>query len=123
MLLLVGLCGGCGASERAPTATAERFQKALAGGDGAAACAELSQATSSSLEQQEQHPCAKAILALQLPTGGTVADTSVYVTSASVSLADGGTLFLDKGPSGWEVSAAGCKPTRPDMPFDCDLED
>ena len=123
LILLAALCLGCGASDRAPRATAERFQSALAGRDGAAACAELSSATVSKLEQQEKHPCARAILAVGLPTGSQVAKTSVYVTSASVSLADGDTLFLDEASKGWEVSAAGCHPTRPDLPFDCDLED
>jgi hypothetical protein len=34
----------------------------------------------------------------------------------------GGTTFLDEGPDGWEVSAAGCMPTAPNLPFDCVLE-
>jgi hypothetical protein len=123
LLLLAGLGLGCGASDRAPRATAERFQTALADRDGAAACAELSAATVSKLEQQAKHPCARAILGLHLPAGARVADTSVYVTSASVSLADGDTLFLDEASDGWEVSAAGCRPTRSDLPFDCELED
>jgi hypothetical protein len=45
------------------------------------------------------------------------------VTSASVSLVDGGTLFLDEASDGWEISAAGCRPSAPDRPFDCELED
>jgi hypothetical protein len=40
-----------------------------------------------------------------------------------VSLLEGGTLFLDEGPGGWEISAAGCTPTAPELPFDCELED
>ena len=52
-----------------------------------------------------------------------MAETSVYVTSAAVSLLDGGTLFLDEAPDGWEISAAGCRPSAPDRPFDCELED
>jgi hypothetical protein len=46
----------------------------------------------------------------------------VYVTSASVALASGGTMFLDEAADGWEVSAAGCRPTTDDLPYDCALE-
>jgi hypothetical protein len=123
-VVAAGLCAGCGASDRAPDAAAvvERFQSALGERDGAAACAALNQETASKLEQQEQRPCEQAILELQLPTGARVAHTSVYVTSAYASLATGGVLFLDESSDGWEVSAAGCRPTAPDRPYDCELE-
>jgi hypothetical protein len=114
---------GCGASDRAPdaAAVAERFHAALERGDGEAACAELSEQTASKLEQQ-QMPCEEAVLSLDLPRGGTAAATDVYVTSASVALAEGGTTFLDEGSQGWKVSAAGCTPTAPNLPYDCLLE-
>jgi hypothetical protein len=123
-LLAAGLCAGCGASDRAPAAAAvvQRFQAALDDRDGPAACAQLNEQTAGKLEQQEKRPCDQAILDLELPTAGDVTHTSVYVTSASVSLDEGGTLFLDEGPDGWEVSAAGCRPTEPDRPYDCELE-
>jgi hypothetical protein len=124
LLLAAALCAGCGTSDRAADAAAvvERFQAALDAGDGEAACAELSEETAGKLEQQEEAPCEQAILGLELPTGGTVADKSVYVTSAAVSLLEGGTLFLDEASDGWEVSAAGCEPTAPELPYDCLLE-
>ena len=116
---------GCGASDRATDAAtvAERFHAALERGDGDAACAELGEETASKLEQQEERPCDEAVLELELPRGGTAAETDVYVTSASVDLVDGGTTFLDEGTEGWKVSAAGCTPTAPDQPYDCVLED
>ena len=100
----------------------QRFHAALESGDGRAACGELSEATSSKLERQEQKPCEEAILSLTLPKNGTVADTRVYVTSALATLAEGGSDFLDEGPDGWRVSAAGCEPTAPSQPYDCELE-
>jgi hypothetical protein len=123
-LLAAGL-GGCGASDRAPdaAAVAERFQAALEDGDGERACAALSDGAASALERQEGRPCDQAILELELPTGATVADTGVYVTSAYVSLAEGGALFLDEAAAGWEVSAAGCRQIAADLPYDCELED
>jgi hypothetical protein len=115
---------GCGASDRAPdaAAVAERFHEAIARHDGEAACAELAEETESKLERQEGKPCEGAILELELPRGATAAGTSVYVTTASVSLAEGGTTFLDESGAGWQVSAAGCAPTAPDLPYDCELE-
>jgi hypothetical protein len=125
VLLAAALCAGCGAADRAPDAAAvvHRFEEALNSRDGKAACALLNQQTAAKLAQQDGRPCEQAILAARLPAGRAVKHTSVYVTSASVSLADGGALFLDEAPRGWEISAAGCRPTGPDQPFDCDLED
>ena len=129
-ILVLGAClavalGGCGASGRESDAAvvAERFHAALEQGDGDAACAELSEVTVRKLEQQEETTCDEAVLELELPRGGAAAEAEVYVTSASVALAEGGTTFLDEGPEGWEVSVAGCTPTAPDLPYDCVLED
>jgi hypothetical protein len=123
-LLAAALCAGCGASDRAPdaAATVERFQAALAAHDGEGACAQLSEETRSKLERQEGKPCEQAVLELELPAGGAARRTSVYVTSASVTLDKGGTLFLDEGAHGWEIAAAGCRPTAPELPLDCELE-
>ena len=130
LILALGAClavafGGCGASDREADAAvvAERFHAALEQGDGDAACAELNEVTASKLEQQEEMPCEEAVLELELPRGGTAAVTEVYVTSASVALAEGETTFLDEGPEGWKVSVAGCTPTAPNRPYDCVLED
>jgi hypothetical protein len=123
-LLALGL-PGCGTAdrERDVAAVAGRFHAALEARDGEAACAELNPETASKLEQQEKNPCEEAILTLELPSGGTIAGARVYVTSASAQRAEGGTDFLDKGPHGWMVSAAGCEPTDPEQPYDCELED
>jgi hypothetical protein len=128
-ILALGVCvalavTGCGASDRASdaAAVAERFHAAVGEGDGRAACAELSEETAGGLEQQEGMPCEEAVLSLELPGDGTAARTGVYVTSASVDLVEGGTTFLDEGAQGWKVSAAGCTPTAPDLPYDCELE-
>jgi hypothetical protein len=122
---VVGMFAGCGSSERGSDAAvvAVRFHTAIGERDGMAACSELSEETATALEQQEGHPCDEAILDLDLAAGGELADASVYVTSASVSLRDGGTLFLDEASDGWEISAAGCRPSAPDRPLDCELED
>lgn len=103
-------------------AVAQRFHAALEAGDGQAACDELSGNTASKLEQQEKKPCDEAILGVELPKGGAVAATGVYVKSAYALRAGGDTDFLSEGPKGWTISAAGCTPTAPERPYDCELE-
>ena len=116
--------GACGTGEREDDAAAvtERFHAALDAGDGQAACDELSEETASKLEQEEQKPCEEAILDLDLSKGGTVVVRHVEMGSAYTRLAEGGADFLDEGPEGWKVSAAGCRPTVPDRPYECELE-
>jgi hypothetical protein len=123
-LLAVVACCGCGAADRADdaTAVAHVFQAALDGKDGQKACAQLSDQTASKLEQDEGRPCEEAIFDLDLPTATDVPRARVYVTSAAAEV-EGGALFLDEAPGGWEVSAAGCKPSEPGQPLDCELED
>ena len=114
----------CGTEEREDdaAAVAERFHAALAAGDGAAACEDLTEETASRLERQEKRPCEEAILGLELPEGGTVAYRRVELRSAMTRLAEGGTDFLDEGSDGWKISAAGCEPKPPEQPYECELE-
>ena len=122
--LLAAVLGGCGTAdrERDVAAVTQRFHAAIAARDGQAACAELSEETASKLEQQEQKPCEEAVLGLELPTGRSVASTDVYERSAYASLAGGGTDFLDEGPGGWTIAAAGCQPPASEQPYECKLE-
>ncbi|HEX2232241.1 MAG TPA: hypothetical protein VHG69_02635 [Thermoleophilaceae bacterium] len=115
---------GCGTAERERDAAAvvERFHAALGQEDGPAACEELGEQTRSELESREQAPCEEAILTLDLPKGGRPVNARVYQTSAAVDLAEGGTDFLDESSQGWTISAAGCQPTAPEQPYDCELK-
>jgi hypothetical protein len=115
---------GCGtaAGQRDATAAAQRFEQALRAKDGAAACRELSSDVTSSLESSEKKPCDQAILAAGLKPASGVKEASVWQTGAQVRLA-GDTLFLDETDRGWKISAAGCKASSPDEPYDCDLKD
>ena len=120
------LLAGCGpAADRATArAVTERFFAALGRGDGARACAELSQDARSKLESQEQKPCAQAITGLGLK-GAPIAHVDVDMVKAFVRLADGDAAFLDQGKQGWQLSAVGCKRqgTPNEHPYDCDVED
>jgi hypothetical protein len=114
----------CGTADRESDAAAvsERFHAALEQGDGQGACDELSEETASKLEQQEKKPCEEAILEIELPKGGRVALRDVQMRSAYAGLAEGSVDFLDEGPEGWKVSAAGCRSVTPDHPYECELE-
>lgn len=122
LALPLAACGTAG-RERDAAAVTERFHAALEDGDAQAACDELSEETVSKLEQQEGKPCEEAILGLELAKGGTVSFRRVEVRSAYTALAEGGVDFLNEGPSGWKISAAGCRPTAPERPYECELED
>jgi hypothetical protein len=123
LALLVPLAA-CGTGHRGTDAGAvvERFHAALGSGDAAGACRELSEEAVSQLEQQEGKPCAKAILGMKLPKGGTAAVKRVEMTSAYVRLDQGSADFLDEGPDGWRISAAGCRPSAGGKPYECELE-
>jgi hypothetical protein len=112
---------GTGQRERDAANVVERFHAALGRDDGAAACRELGEETQSELESRERRPCEEAILTLVLPKDGRPVNPRVFVTSAAVDLAEGGTTFLDESSDGWTISAAGCAPTAPGQPYDCEL--
>jgi hypothetical protein len=124
-LLVALLLTACGTGNRARDAASvsERFHAALESGDGQAACEQLSEETASALEQQEKKSCDEAILSLDIPKGGTVRVERVEITSAYMGLAEGSADFLDEGPEGWKISAAGCTPSSSsDQPYECELE-
>lgn len=114
-------CGGAG-EERDAAAVAERFSAALDRDDGGVACELLSATAKSAIERQEKASCDAAILRLDLPRGATAEKSRVYLRSASVDLVGGGVTFLNEGPAGWRISAAGCTRGQPDRPYECELE-
>jgi hypothetical protein len=122
-LLALSACGQ-GDDREQVRSISERFNHALDGEDGAAACDELSTDTVKALQSQEKKPCPEAILGLGLKSSGTVR-VQVFVTSAKVDLESGQTAFLDRDAEGWRLSAIGCAPKEgkpADRPYDCELE-
>jgi hypothetical protein len=123
--LVAAPLAACGTAdrERDVAAVVERFHAALEAGDGQAACRELSDEAASKLEREEREPCEEAILALELTSGGTVTFRRVEIRNAYADVDEGGTDFLSEGAEGWKISAAGCRPTGPERPYECELED
>jgi hypothetical protein len=122
-LVVCGAMAGCGneEAERESRQVAQRFHAGVERGDGASACAQLTEAAVDELEKSEEKPCEQAVLSLNI-SAARAAAARVYQTSAAVDLVEGGTDFLNKTNSGWRLSAAGCDP-RPGRPYECELED
>lgn len=122
--LAVAVLASCGtdSSERDASAVVERFRGALAARDGRLACDLLTGPTRVALEAQEMSPCGRAVLGLGLRGGGEAMDAEVYMNSGLVEVGPRDFAFLDQTRAGWRISAAGCVPAAPNMPYECDLE-
>jgi hypothetical protein len=117
------LAVGCGTADREADliAVSDSFHAALEARDGIAACAELSRDAVQTLEFQEKRPCAEAVLELDLPKGVRATAAEVWVTSGYADLPGPDVAFFENGPAGWKVTAAGCSPSSPGRPYDCEL--
>jgi hypothetical protein len=125
-LVLVLAAAGCGTSDDREQArgVVQRFYHALEEGRGRDACTDLSAATVSQLESQSGQRCARVITRLELE-GGDVAGTEVFITSARVEVSSGDSAFLDREPTGWKLTAIGCKAEQGkprDRPLECEVE-
>lgn len=97
------------------------FDEALARADGAAACAESSPKTGSTLVNSTGKPCHTAVLEEEwVPRLGDIVDEHAFDTSAQIRCAND-TVFLSRRPDGWQVTAAGCTYRR-HHPYDCLIE-
>ncbi|MCW3011809.1 MAG: hypothetical protein JWO90_2213 [Solirubrobacterales bacterium] len=124
--LLAGATTGCGGGEDRAQArgVVARFQAALEGDRPGIACRQLSAAARAQLEEQAGSSCARALPELGL-TPGAVVRVEVFVTNAKVDAAGGDSAFLDREPTGWKLSAVGCRAVdgKPrDRPLDCALK-
>lgn len=123
LALLASAAAGCGtANDRDQArAAAEALYAAVDGGDGQAACRQLSPQARQELEGQEQAECPEAILGLEL-TGVDVERVEVFLNEAAVHLSGGETVFLDETQQGWRVSALGCREQTTSQPADCEVQ-
>jgi hypothetical protein len=126
LIIVAALTAGCGTSDDRDQARAvvERFYDAVRDHRAEVACAQLSAATVKQLESQTSQSCTGVITRLELD-GGAITDARVFITNAKVDLRSGESAFLDREPSGWKLTAIGCKPEegKPrDRPLDCEVE-
>lgn len=121
LLLVIAalLLAGCATDTSAPARVAEDFYRALSEGRPDAACLLLAPRTAAKLPDDGES-CGQALGELQL-SGGSLQEAVAWGEEAQVRLSED-TLFLHRYAEGWKVKAAGCEP-RPDLPFDCEVED
>ncbi|GIE97753.1 hypothetical protein [Paractinoplanes rishiriensis] len=120
MCLAVLPVAGCGSVDRradAAAAVAEQLRRAVANGDGVAACALLAPSAVAELEPA----CPEAVIDEDLPTTGAVRGADVYGQWAQVRL-DDDTVFLAAFGGGWRVVAAGCRSRGEAEPYDCTVQ-
>lgn len=117
VLLGCASCGDAGQRVKIEQATSAFFA-AVAGHRDTAACAELVPQAAQSLQTSDSS-CAEQIGKLKL-TGGTIDTVRVWGYRAQVLMSKD-TVFLARLPSGWKITAAGCRP-QPKGPYDCDVE-
>ena len=116
---------GCGRADdqQAVAGVTERFLNAVADGNGAEACAQLSDGAQQALEQDESKPCPEAARELEGEIDSSrVAHADVFATTAKVDLTDGQSAFLELTSRGWRLAAAGCRPGGADEPYECEVE-
>ena len=113
---LVLAAAGCAPAGDEAEETARRFLRAVADGDGQAACAVLAPRTAEEIDA----PCAEGVLGEALTAPSARATSRVYGQSALVEF-DGDAVFLALLGDGWRVVAAGCTP-RGDEPYDCAIQ-
>lgn len=112
------------AEDPAPARAAGNFAQALDARDGARACGLLTPDAQDALEQDRKKPCDRGVIevAASLKLQGRAGLTEIAERSAIVTTQRGDALFLDQTPAGWRVSAAGCRPQAPALPYECELE-
>jgi hypothetical protein len=114
--LVLATVGGCtNADEPAVREVAASF----GGADADGRCRLLAPTTVTALERDESSSCSEAIGQLSVGSGEVVS-VQVWGPDALVRLTDD-TLFLTRGDTGWQVSAAACAPDG-DGRYVCQLE-
>lgn len=120
LLTLLSGCSSLAPDAEAAAAAAENFHRAVAGGDGAAACAWLAPETVAVLEQDSGRSCPDAVLDEDVPDGGPVVDRQAFGQLAQVVMT-GDVVFLAAFGDRWRVTAAGCT-ARENRPYHCSIE-
>lgn len=115
--LVVLLFAGCGASPATGgvTRVAADFQRDVAAGDLAPACALLSAEVRSSFDGG----CPAALKQAKVPGVTGAPTTSVYGKNGLVRWR-GEAVFVSRFPEGWRVVAAGCT-AQHDKPYQCSV--
>jgi outer membrane murein-binding lipoprotein Lpp len=109
---------GCSSTPHrdAVVSAARSFVASVTAGDGARACAMLTDDARSSASGATDASCADAVTGVK-EHGTGVSGVQVWGDAAQVRIG-GDVLFLRLVSGGWRVNAAGCTP-QPQGPYDC----
>ena len=117
---------GCGTADDREQVrdVGERFYDAVRAGDGQGACDQLSAAAVSQLESQSGQRCREVVTRLRFE-GGAIVQAEVFMTNAKVDLRNGESAFLGREPTGWKLTAIGCRPEDGKLthrPYECEAK-
>jgi hypothetical protein len=117
----VALLAGCGGAPESAVVqdVAAKFESAVAGRDGLAACSLLAPEAVRRVTDLRPEGCAQALPALALPTSPP-GEAEVWGDTAQVRTA-ADTLFLRRFADGWRIIGAGCRP-RGERPYQCTVD-
>lgn len=116
-------CSGSGVRSSEAAGAAAAFHAAAADADYEGACAMLTRAARTTLEDGQEGSCPVRLAATGLgrtDTAGGVVSVSVFGRNAQVIM-DGDTLFLTLAGGRWKVTGAGCV-ARDERPYKCEVE-
>ena len=117
----ISSCGSVGPDAASAATVAVAFHKALAGSDGAAACALLAPETAAEVETTAERACPEAVVDQDVPDAAAVEVSQTFGRSAQVVM-DGDVLFLAIFDGRWRITAAGCQANGA-QPYDCQVKD
>lgn len=129
LAVAVAILAGCaGPDATGPARVVDDFARAVAAGDGDAACDLLLPDAASALEESAGEPCPQAVVEPTGPFTETIADPDrsdveeVHVAGRQAQVVTASdTYFLARSGEGWVLTAAACRP-RPERPYDCGVE-
>ena len=116
-LLVLGAVSSCAVDVTSAVSAAQDFHRAVGASDWSTACSLLQPETREKTAEQDGGSCEAGLESLQLPEAGTLLKTEAYGREALVEF-DGDVVFVAVSGSGWQITAAGCRP-RGDSPYSC----
>ena len=116
----ISSCGSVGPDAASAATVAVAFHEALAGSDGAAACALLAPETAAEVETTAERACPDAVVDQDVPDAAAVESSQAFGRSAQVVM-DGDVLFLAMFDGQWRITAAGCQANGA-QPYHCQVK-
>jgi hypothetical protein len=118
-LLVLAAVTSCAPDAASAASAAQDFHRAVDASDWSAACALLQPETREKTVDQVGGSCEAGLEALQLPEAGPLMKTEAYGREALVKF-DNDAVFVAVSGSGWQITAAGCRP-QGESAYSCEV--